>query len=142
MKVCISAAGPSLDSAQDARFGRCETFFIHDTETGEERFMENPFKGAVGGAGVRAAELVVSEGATELVSGNYGPNAWEVLAEAGVKCYSARAATVADALAAWKAGSLEQETAPGAAGNHKPGGGGQGTGRGSGSRGGGGRGGF
>jgi predicted Fe-Mo cluster-binding NifX family protein len=132
MKVCITAAGTSIDSAQDPRFGRCESFYIYDSEEESGTFVDNPFKGAVGGAGVRAAELVISEGVTELVSGHFGPNAWEVLEEAKVKCYSAKANTVTEALEAWKAGSLKVESAPGAAGTHKPGGGGQGQGQGQG----------
>ncbi len=35
MKIAISAAGKNIDSLLDVRFGRCEYFQIHNSESDE-----------------------------------------------------------------------------------------------------------
>lgn len=117
MKICITAAGEACDSAQDPRFGRCEAFYIYDSETKEGYFIKNPYKGAVGGAGVRAAELVVKEGAGLVISGHLGPNAWDVLAEADVKVYTTQKEHVQAVLDAYLGGELQELKAPDSAGH-------------------------
>jgi len=121
MIVCISSEGRELSSRQDPRFGRCEAFYLFDTEKNEGRFIDNPWKSAVGGAGVRAAELLVKEGAVHLVTGHIGPNAWDVLNAAGIQVHEAKEDTVAAALEAFLHEKLETFDGPDSQGHHKAG---------------------
>ena len=41
MKIVISATGKTSENLLDMRFGRCEYFQIHDTESGEVKILEN-----------------------------------------------------------------------------------------------------
>ncbi len=54
MKIGISVKGKNKDSLLDKRFGRCEYFQIHDTDTGEIKVLENEAKLASSGAGIAA----------------------------------------------------------------------------------------
>jgi predicted Fe-Mo cluster-binding NifX family protein len=59
-----------------------------------------------GGAGIQAAQFVVNQGAQAVLTGNLGPNAFDVLQAAGVKGYLVSECTVGQAVEAFKAGQL------------------------------------
>jgi len=90
MKVAISSTGPGLDSEVDPRFGRCQYFIIGDTETMEHGVMDNSSAMAAGGAGISAAQAIVDKGVQALLTGNCGPNAYEVLSSAGINTLGER----------------------------------------------------
>ncbi|ADC62670.1 NifB/NifX family molybdenum-iron cluster-binding protein [Allochromatium vinosum] len=85
MKLAISMAGDTLEAAFDARFGRAPFFVLVDSESGEWTCLPNPALEADGGAGVRAAQFLASQGAQAVVSGAYGPKAWTTLHAAGLR---------------------------------------------------------
>ena len=87
MKLAISISGNTLESSFDARFGRASGFCIVDTETSEWQVFENPALSASGGAGVQAAQFVAEQGAKAVVSGAFGPNAFDTLAAAEIEMY-------------------------------------------------------
>ncbi|HPX87555.1 MAG TPA: NifB/NifX family molybdenum-iron cluster-binding protein [Candidatus Hydrogenedentes bacterium] len=84
MKIAVSAAGNSLESPVDPRFGRCRYFLIIDTDTLAFEAVENPNMGLGGGAGIQSAQLVAEKGARYLLTGNCGPNAFQTLSAAGI----------------------------------------------------------
>ncbi len=106
MLLAISCAGPDLSSPVDARFGRCRYLLVLDSETGGYETIENPHMGAAGGAGIRTAQMVVDKGVRAVLTGNMGPNAWNVLSSAGVEIYTGLTGTAESALAAYRQGSL------------------------------------
>ena len=107
MKVAITAQGPDMTSPVDPRFGRARYFVVADTETGEAAAHDNSMNlNAAQGAGIQAAQNVASLGVEAVVTGNLGPKAFVSLQAAGIKAYTGAAGTVADALAALKAGQL------------------------------------
>ena len=109
MKIVISAAGETLDSLIDRRFGRAAYFILYDQDSQSFEVTDNsPNLNAVQGAGIQAAETVVRLGAEALISGHCGPKAFRVLAAAGVAVYTTEADTVGEALEAFKAGKLTQ----------------------------------
>jgi predicted Fe-Mo cluster-binding NifX family protein len=130
MKIAISVATAELDAALDPRFGRAAAFAIVDTESGDQQVVANPAVGAAGGAGIQAAEFVVKQGVEAVISGSFGPNAFDVLDAANVKMYHATSGTVSDL--AWKLedGALEQVTKTGGGERGGRRGGGRGRGRG------------
>ena len=87
MKICVCANTPDLDSQVSPVFGRCPYFLIVDKETEEFKAIPNAALQAGRGAGVAAAQVVVSEKAEVVICGNFGPNAFSVLQMSGIKIY-------------------------------------------------------
>jgi predicted Fe-Mo cluster-binding NifX family protein len=108
MKVAISVTAPELNAQLDARFGRAAAFVIVDTETDEWQGYANPAANDAGGAGIRAAEFIVKQGAEAVISGAFGPNASEVLDAANVKMHQAESGTAAELVQRLKDGTLEK----------------------------------
>jgi predicted Fe-Mo cluster-binding NifX family protein len=139
MKVAISATGPTLDAEVDPRFGRCRYFIIADPETLEFEAVDNASAGSSSGAGISAAQVVAGKGVEAVLTGNCGPNAYQVLSPAGIKVITGVSGKVKDVIAEYKLGTYaaaQQASVPG----HFGMGTGTGMGGGFGGGGGGGRG--
>ncbi|NOZ27715.1 MAG: dinitrogenase iron-molybdenum cofactor biosynthesis protein [Chloroflexi bacterium] len=108
MKIVVSANGYDLDAPASPVFGRCPVYVFVDTETMAFEAVDNPAQAASGGAGIQAAQFVVNHGAQAVLSGNVGPNAFDVLAAANVPVYLVAEGTVRDAVEAFKAGRLQR----------------------------------
>jgi predicted Fe-Mo cluster-binding NifX family protein len=106
MKVVVSAQGEDLSAQTSPVFGRCPMYVFVDTETLAYEAMPNPGLAQSGGAGIRAAQAVLNHGAQAVLSGNLGPNAFEVLRAAGIPAYQVREGTVLQAVEDLKAGRL------------------------------------
>ena len=61
-------------------------------------------------AGIQAAQFVVDRGAQALVTGRVGPNAMDVLKAADIPIYLSQDDTPRQALEAFKAGRLQEQT--------------------------------
>jgi predicted Fe-Mo cluster-binding NifX family protein len=113
MKLTVTAASPGIDAQVDPRFGRCAYFVIVDPETMEWRAFPNPAANAHGGAGIQAAQFVTEHKSSVVISGDFGPNAFDALKPAGISMYllgSCR--TVEEAIQSYKLDQLEQLTSP------------------------------
>ncbi len=111
MKVAISANSADLNSLVSPVFGRCAGFIIAEVENGEiksSEFISNPALNAFRGAGIQAAQLVLSKNVQAVISGNLGPNAFAVLQQAGVKVYQAFGLSIKDAIKKLSAGELPE----------------------------------
>jgi predicted Fe-Mo cluster-binding NifX family protein len=69
--------------------------------------IPNPAMSQGGGAGIQAAQFVVNHGANAVLTGNLGPNAFDVLQAAGVPGYLVAEGTVRKAVDAFRAGELQ-----------------------------------
>jgi len=128
MKIVVTANGGDLDARASPVFGRCPMYVLVDTETMQFEAVENPALAASGGAGIQAAQFIVERGAEAVVSGNVGPNAFNVLQAAGIPVYQFGGGTVRQAVEAYVTGTLP--AARGATtGAHFGMGGGRGRGR-------------
>lgn len=94
----------------DPRFGRAARFLIFDSGTNNFAVIDNANSAASQGAGLKAAETIVKAGASVLISGECGPKAFNALQKAGVKIYSAKSMSVAEALEDFRAGRLTEVT--------------------------------
>ncbi|MBU2102323.1 MAG: NifB/NifX family molybdenum-iron cluster-binding protein [Candidatus Omnitrophica bacterium] len=112
MKICITSEGKTLDSKVDPRFGRCQNFIFFDTDTGKFEAQENANAQFQGGAGIQSAQLVNLKGATAVLTGNVGPNAFETLNKAGIQVYTGVSGTVKEAVEAYKGGKLKITESP------------------------------
>jgi predicted Fe-Mo cluster-binding NifX family protein len=110
MKVAICSSGNSLDSMVDPRFGRCPCFAVVDPETMDTTFVANPGASMGQGAGIQAAQAVAASGATSVVAGNMGPNAFAALSASGIRMFAAVLGTVRAVLDQYLAGSLAEIT--------------------------------
>jgi predicted Fe-Mo cluster-binding NifX family protein len=59
------------------------------------------------GAGIRAAEFLVRQGVEAVISGAFGPKAYNVLHTSGVRLYQAASGTVDDLVARLLKGDLD-----------------------------------
>lgn len=108
MKVVVTSDGAGLDAAASPVFGRCQSYVFVDTDSMEAQTVENPAMNAAAGAGIQAAQFVVEQGAEAVISGNVGPNAYNVLAAADVPVHLLEGGTVRDAVEAFKEDQLRQ----------------------------------
>jgi predicted Fe-Mo cluster-binding NifX family protein len=108
MKICVTSIGRDLNAQVDPRFGRSQYFVFVDSDTMTFEAMPNDAIAAPGGAGIQAAQTVVNKGANMLISGNIGPNAFQVLSTAGVKVATGVNGTVKEAVEMYKNGGLSE----------------------------------
>jgi predicted Fe-Mo cluster-binding NifX family protein len=110
MKIVVTSTGSDLDSVFSPIFGRCNHFiFFADDAQGFEAIRNNAAE-ASGGAGIQAARLVVDHGAEAIVTGRVGPKASDVLKAANIPVYLFHGDTVREAVEAFKAGKLQEES--------------------------------
>ncbi len=92
MRIAITCQEDNLDSNIDQRFGRSKYFLIANIENNNVVKVEAALnQGAEQGrgAGIRAAEQLGELKAEQLLTGQLGPNATEVLRKLGIKAYAA-----------------------------------------------------
>ena len=107
MRVAITAAGPELSSPVDQRFGRAHYLLVVDVPGRTTLAIDNlAGMNAAQGAGIQAAQSVVDNNATALVTGHCGPKAFRALKAAGIDVYLTSGGTVADAVDRFEAGEL------------------------------------
>lgn len=109
MKVIVTSEGKGLDSKVDQRFGRCGFFMLVDTDTMEYKVLDNIAASQGGGAGVKAAQIVIDNGAKAVLTGNCGPNSYEVLKSGGIDIIVGVSGTVREAIETFKEGKLNVE---------------------------------
>jgi predicted Fe-Mo cluster-binding NifX family protein len=129
MKICVSSTGNTLDAPVDPRFGRCRYFLIVDSETMQFEAVPNIASGAMGGAGIQAAQMIAGKGVRALITGNVGPNAFQALSAAGIEIVTGASGTVREVVEKHKRGELRAIGAPTVGGHF-----GMGAGRGRGWR--------
>jgi len=112
MRIAVSATGPGLDAEVDPRFGRCAYFVIVDPDTMEFVALENSSAMAGGGAGIAAGQMVANQGVQVLLTGNTGPNAYQVLSASGVQVISGVTGRIRDAVDAYKRGQWQPTAQP------------------------------
>jgi len=106
MKIAISATGSTLDAEVDPRFGRCQYFIIADPEAMEFEALDNSSATAAGGAGISAAQMIAGKGVEAVLTGNCGPNAYQVLSSAGIKVITGVSGKIKDVISDYRAGKL------------------------------------
>jgi predicted Fe-Mo cluster-binding NifX family protein len=99
VKIAVSTSGAALDSPVDPRFGRSAGFLVVDTDTEQTEYVANAQNlRAAQGAGIQAAQNVISAGAEGVITGHCGPKAFRVLSGAGIVVYVGADGTVAQVL--------------------------------------------
>jgi predicted Fe-Mo cluster-binding NifX family protein len=119
VKIILTAASPDIDSDIDPRFGRGAYFIVVDPASLEWQAQANPSISARGGAGSQAAQFIANQQVEAVVSGDFGPNAYDALQAAGISMYLyGDCHTVREAIERFKAGLLTSVSAPTGPGLH------------------------
>ena len=81
-----------LNATLNPRFGRCDSFTFVTVENNEIKAIKtvpNHAAGSMGGAGIQATQTVGNNGATVVIAGNLGPNAYHSLSSLNIKIFRA-----------------------------------------------------
>ena len=112
MKVAVSATGTSLDDQVDARLGRTQYFLIVDTDTLDFQAIENSNAMAGGGAGIQTAQMLSEQGVKAVLTGNCGPNAFQVFNAAGIQVIVGVSGVIRTAVEQFKNKAFSQTAQP------------------------------
>lgn len=105
MRVCVPTEGQGgLDDRVGEHFGRCPTYTIYDTETGEVEILPNTSE-HMGGAGL-PAQLLAQAGVDVVLCAGLGRRALALFEENGIEVRTGASGTVREAIEAWQAGRL------------------------------------
>ena len=108
MRLAITASGGDLSSSIDQRFGRARYLLVVDTPERTVLAVDNQAGvNAAQGAGIQAAQSVIDNKATVLITGHIGPKAFRALKAAGIQVYLTPEGTVDNAISRFEAGDLE-----------------------------------
>lgn len=102
MKIAIPVDDKSMETTVCPSFGRTPYFLIYDTESRESIFLDNSAAASQGGAGIKAAQTVVDNGVSALLTPRCGENAAKVLEEANIKMYKTINDSVKDNIESFK----------------------------------------
>ena len=87
MKIAIPVEDNKIESGVGISFGRTPYFMFYDVDTKESSFVYNSAADSQGGAGIKAAQLIVDSKAEVLLTPRCGQNAAEVLQAGNVKMF-------------------------------------------------------
>ncbi len=111
MIIAITADKGDLKSRVNPRFGRAPVFIVFDTEKGDFEVVDNAINmDATQGAGIQAAKTIINTNADVLISGRFGPKAFNLLENSSVKTYVSGEITVKEAINQYLANNLKEFT--------------------------------
>ncbi|MFA5290062.1 MAG: NifB/NifX family molybdenum-iron cluster-binding protein [Candidatus Izemoplasmatales bacterium] len=106
MIIALPTLGNTLDSPVSPQFGRTPYFCLYDLESDSVRFIRNDATESQGGAGVKAADLIVNMGVEILIAQNVGEKALHVFRQSGIEIYVSRANHITLDIERYKSGKL------------------------------------
>jgi predicted Fe-Mo cluster-binding NifX family protein len=107
MKIAITSSIDNIDGNLDTRFGRCKYFLIYDLDNDNYEFISNEQNlNAAQGAGIQSASLVANKKVDAVISGNFGPKAFDVLQRANIKMYISPSKSFKDVIDDYKNSKL------------------------------------
>ena len=87
MRVAIPVEEKNIKSNVCISFGRAPYFMFYDTKNEDSVFVINSAANSQGGAGIKAAQIIVDNNADVLITPRCGQNAADVLNAADIKIY-------------------------------------------------------
>ncbi len=106
MIIAIPVDDVSMETNICISFGRTPYFLIYDTETKDAIFLSNSAAASQGGAGIKAAQMIIDNHADALLTPRCGENAAEVFNAAGIKIYQTNGSLLKHNLQAFEKGEL------------------------------------
>lgn len=106
MKIAIPVDDKNMETNVYQSFGRTPYFLIYDTETKESVFVDNSAAASQGGAGIKAAQTIVDNKVSAIITPRCGENAAEVIKSADIKIYKTKDTSVRNNINAFNDGKL------------------------------------
>lgn len=106
MIIAIPTDYNTNDTTVCVSFGRAPYYLIYDTGTKNTSFLLNTAANSAGGAGIKAAQMIVDNKADALITIRCGENAANVLSSANIKIYKSINASAMDNVNAFNRGKL------------------------------------
>lgn len=107
MKIAVPVDDKTIETNVCPSFGRTSYFLIYDTDSKESSFIDNSAAASQGGAGIKAAQIIVDNKANVLLTPRCGENAAEVIKAANIGIYKTINADATENIKAYEAGKLE-----------------------------------
>ena len=85
MKTLITSKGKTVEAAFDQRFARAAYFCIYHSDSHKAEFIQNKIAEAEKGVGSDVAQKIIDMGVRRVISGDFGPQAYQLLNEAGIQ---------------------------------------------------------
>lgn len=79
-------------------FGRTPCYLLYNTENKEKEYLDNSAVMNEGGAGIKAAQILVDHNVDTLLTPRCGENAFKVLSAGAIKVYKIKTSSVQEAL--------------------------------------------
>ncbi len=99
MRVAVTAESPTPEGAVDPHLGRTRYLLIYDTKDRSWAVLDNqPNTDALDGAGVGLAEMLARNQVDVVLTGSYGPKAFQVLSAASIRVRDGATGTIAEAV--------------------------------------------
>ena len=108
MRIALPVDDSSWETTVCQSFGRAPYFLIYDSAKDQHSFINNNAVSSRGGAGVKAAQLLVDSKVEALLTPRCGENAEGVLSSAGVRLFKTVDSSVKDTLRAFTQGKLAE----------------------------------
>lgn len=102
MRIAIPVDENNIKGSICVSFGRAPYFMFYDTEKNESDFINNTAANSQGGAGIKAAQIIVDNNADVLITPRCGDNAAEVLKAAYITIYKTKNNSIEDNLKDFK----------------------------------------
>ncbi len=90
------------------QFGRCNFFYIYNTETETGEVYINANKDGQGGVGVKSSEFILKKGANILIAPRVGEKSMKILRSTDLKIYKSTNKIVKENIASFLNGELEE----------------------------------
>jgi predicted Fe-Mo cluster-binding NifX family protein len=87
MKIAMPVEEKSMEGNVCQSFGRTPYFLIYDTDSKEALYLDNSAAASQGGAGIKAAQIIVDNNAVALLTPRCGQNAADVIQIANIEIY-------------------------------------------------------
>lgn len=85
MKTLITSKGNTAEATFDQRFGRAAYFCIYHSDTLKTEYIQNSNAEDEKGVGSDVAQKIIEMGVQRVISGDFGPQAYHLLNEAGIQ---------------------------------------------------------
>jgi predicted Fe-Mo cluster-binding NifX family protein len=106
VKIALPVESKGMEENICQSFGRTPYFLVYNTETKDDAYIDNSAISSQGGAGIKAAQVIVDNDVSILITPRCGENAAAVINGADIKIYKSISGTVKDNIKAFNEGRL------------------------------------
>lgn len=106
MIIALPTLGNTLDSSVSPQFGRTPYFCLYDLESNSVRFIRNDATQSQGGAGVKAADMILNMGVEILIAQHVGEKALHIFNQSGIEIYVSESNHIMLDIESYKSGKL------------------------------------